>query len=80
MSGSERTLAVTGEELRGARVALGKMWGERLNCNALGHCLRLRGSDVGKLVSDMEHGRRPISGPISVCIELWLAGAPKPRI
>lgn len=69
---------MTGPELTAARHRLSKMWGERLNCTALGHYLRLQGSDVGKMVSDMEKGRRPISGPVSVCIDMWLQGAPPP--
>lgn len=69
---------LTGDELRSARLQLGAMWARRLSCADLAKALRLAGDDAGKAVSDMERGRRAISGPVSVCVEAWLAGAPPP--
>jgi hypothetical protein len=71
---------MTGEEIRRARAALGELWGlERpLYASELARALRLRGRDPGATVLAWEAGT-PISGPVSVAIEMMLAGAKPPK-
>ena len=67
---------MTGKEVRAARATLGRMWGlnRPLFASELARALRLKGRDPGATVLAWESGS-PISGPVSVAIEMMLAGA-----
>ncbi|MEI6439040.1 MAG: hypothetical protein WCO83_02435 [Alphaproteobacteria bacterium] len=67
---------MTAEELRDARTTLGKMWGFKrdISCTELGRALRLGGRDPGESIRDYERGKTRISGPVSVAVEMMLAG------
>jgi len=71
---------VTGNEVREARGKLGDLWnlGRPLRMSELGRALRLSRRDVGATVRDWERGHTDISGPVSVAIEMMLAGAIPP--
>lgn len=71
---------MTPEELKDARAALGKLWGfgRPLNSTELGRALRLGDKDPGESVRDYERRKTKISGPMSVAIEMMLAGAAPP--
>ncbi len=66
---------MTGDDIRTARTKLGKMWGlnRPLHAAELGRLLKLQGRDPGATVLDWEAGR-PVTGPVSMAIEAWLAG------
>jgi len=68
--------AMTPDEMRDARGALGHMWGygRPLTMREMGLVLRLRGKDPGASVRDYETGKTEISGPLSLAIEALLAG------
>jgi hypothetical protein len=70
---------MTGAEIREARAKLGTMWGlgRPLGAAELGRLLRLAG-EAGHFVLEMERGKRPVSGPVSVAIEMMLAGCKPP--
>jgi hypothetical protein len=72
---------LTGADLTEARRRLGVRWGlcRPLHMSELAQALRLVGNDPGGTIRDYESGKKPISGPISVCIEMWLGGAPPPE-
>jgi hypothetical protein len=65
------------EEITAAREALGRRWrlGRAITLGELGMLLRLAPGSSWKTVEDWETGRRPPSGPVSVAIELMVAGA-----
>ena len=67
---------MNGVELRNARRALGEMWGlnRPLTMLEMAQALRLAGSDPAATIRDYESGKKPISGPISVTVELMLDG------
>jgi hypothetical protein len=71
---------LTGDELRLARGALGHAWGlgRPLTMAEMGSVLRLGGNDPGASIRDYEREKTRISGPMSVAIDLMLAGAPPP--
>lgn len=74
----------TGIDIQRARVTLGTMWGLKrpLRKAELARILRIkvkRGANADA-VRDWETGRRRISGPVSVAIELMLAGARPPTL
>lgn len=71
---------MTGEDLRDARGKLGALWGlgRPLTMSELGHALRLAGADPGASVRDYERGKTKVSGPMSVAVEMMLAGAVPP--
>lgn len=71
---------MTPDQLRNARAALGEMWGlgRPLHMSELGRALRLAGKDPGQSVRDYERGTTKISGPVSVCVEMWLRGSLPP--
>jgi hypothetical protein len=56
------------------------MWGldRPLHASELARALRLEGRDVGATVLRWERGERAVSGPVSVAIEMMLAGAKPP--
>jgi hypothetical protein len=70
---------MTGHDIRAARGTLGELWGlgRPLYASELARALRLRGRDPGATVLAWEAGT-PISGPVSVAIEMMLAGARPP--
>jgi len=70
---------MTAAQIRKARAALGAMWGldRPLRAAELGRLLRLQGRDPGATVLAWEAGT-PVSGPVSVAIEMMLAGADPP--
>lgn len=70
---------MTGDELRDARARLGDMWGlgRPLRLAEMGRALRLQGRDPGATVRDWER-RGEVSGPVSVAVDLMLAGACPP--
>lgn len=71
---------MTGNDIRNARGKLGKLWGfgRPLRMSELGRALRMRSRDVGATVRDWERGKATITGPVSVAIEMMLAGAMPP--
>ena len=71
---------MTGEELHDARRTLGMMWGfdRPLHASELGRALRLAGRDPGRSVLDWEAGKFPISGPVSVAVQMMLGGCLPP--
>ncbi len=71
---------MTGNKLRKAREILGHRWGlgRPLKMAELGRALRLGGRDPGESIRNYESDRTPISGPVAVAVEMWLAGAPVP--
>ena len=68
------------EELHAARRALGELWGlgRPLHASELGRALRLGGRDPGESIRDYERGKTRITGPVSVAVEMMLAGAKPP--
>lgn len=72
---------MTGREMESARAVLGDLWGygRPLHMRELAKALRLAGPKPSDTIREYERGK-PISGPIAVCIEMWLAGATPPEI
>ncbi len=64
------------EDLTKARAILGKMWGFKrdVSCAELGRALRLKGKNPGESIRDYERGTTKISGPVSVAVDMMLAG------
>lgn len=71
---------MTGDELHAAKATLGEMWGvgRPLLNSEMGRALRLGGRDPGRSIEDYITGKTQISGPISVAVEMMLAGASPP--
>ena len=71
---------MTPAELYASRDTLGQLWnkGRPLHASELGRALRLGGRDPGASVRDYERGKTTISGPLSVAVEMMLAGALPP--
>lgn len=71
---------MTGQELYAARAELGRLWGKGrpLHASELGRALRLGGRDPGESVRDYERGKTKVSGPLSVAVEMMLAGSLPP--
>lgn len=71
---------MTPDELYNARRTLGELWGlgRPLKASELGRALRLGGRDPGESIRDYERGKTRISGPMSVAVEMMLAGAKPP--
>ena len=67
---------MTPAAIRTARAQLGDLWGlgRPLRAAELGRALRLTGANPGQTVLNWEAGRREISGPATVAIEMMLAG------
>lgn len=67
---------MTGDQLRQARLTLGRMWGKGrpLHQSELGRALRLGAADPGESIRDYERGKTRISGPVSVAVEGFLRG------
>ncbi len=70
---------MTPKQVRAARATLGHLWGfgRPLHASELGRVLRLRGRDPGATVLAWEAGT-PVSGPVTVALEMMLAGAAPP--
>ena len=68
---------MNGKQIRDARGTLGFAWGlgRPLRASEFGRVLRLQGRDPGRSVLDWESGKAPVSGPVSVAVELMLGGA-----
>lgn len=68
------------QEMTEARRALGKMWGldRWLTYGEMAHLLRLRPENGSETVMKWEEGSTPITGPVSVAVEMMLAGAVPP--
>lgn len=64
-------------DVRAARGKLGKMWGLKrpLTYTEMGRVLRLGGVRPDQSVRDYERGKTAVSGPLSLAIDLMLAGA-----
>lgn len=73
-------MAMSPDNLYEARRVLGEMWGlgRPLKASELGRALRLGGRDPGESIRDYERGKTRISGPMSVAVEMMLAGAKPP--
>lgn len=71
---------MTGKDIRKARTTLGQMRGldRPLRAAELARLLRLSGRDPGRSVLDWENGKTDVSGPVSVAIDMMLAGAKPP--
>lgn len=69
-----------GADIIAAKATLGKAWGlERpLHNSEMARSLRLGGRDPGRSVEDWITGKTSVTGPVSVAIELMLAGAIPP--
>ncbi|MDP2214986.1 hypothetical protein [Phenylobacterium sp.] len=72
---------MTGAEIRDARDTLGKAWGlgRPLKMAEMARACRLGGRDPGATIRDYETGKTKISGPLSLVVELYLAGVRPPE-
>lgn len=72
---------MTPDDLYAARRTLGMMWGlgRPLHAAEMGRALRLGGRDPGESIRDYERGKTRITGPVSVAVEMMLAGAKPPN-
>lgn len=68
---------MTAAEFRCARGQLGHMWGlgRPLTLTEFGRVLRLGGVRPDQSVRDYERGKTQVSGPLSLLVEMLLAGA-----
>lgn len=72
-------MPMTGNEMKQARVDLGRRWfGRPLHQAELGRALRLAAADPGQSIRKYEDGKTPISGPIEVAVTMMLGGALPP--
>jgi len=71
---------MTPAQLYAARATLGQLWnkGRPLHASELGRALRLGGRDPGASIRDYERGKTPISGPLSVAVQMMLGGSLPP--
>ena len=72
---------MTGDDLRLARKRLGELWGlERpIFAAELGRALRLAKDDPGESIRAYEAGKaKRVPGPVSVAVEMMLAGTLPP--
>lgn len=68
---------MTGDDLRKARTALGKLWGwpRPVHASELGRALRLCPSDPGESIRNYEAARAEVvPGPVSVAVDMMLRG------
>lgn len=66
---------MTGEQLACARRTLSAQWGISLSAADFGRLLGFVGRDPGLTVLDYEKGKRPVSGPVTLAVQLMLDGA-----
>lgn len=73
-------IALSPDEMTAARRVLGERWGlERaLTYGEMARLLRLKPANGAETVMGWEEGRPAISGPVSVAVEMMLAGAEPP--
>ena len=73
---------MTPTEFRDARGVLGHRWGldRPLTLSEFGRVLRLGGDRPAVSVRDYERGKTTVSGPLSLAVELMLAGARPARL
>lgn len=73
---------MTRDDLRDARRTLGEAWGldRPLTLMEMAQVLRLSGRDPGQSLWDYERGKTTISGPLSLAVELLLAGGRPPEV
>ncbi len=71
---------MTPDELHAARARLGTMWGldRPLTAAEMGRALRIPGRDPGAKLREYERGVRKIPGPLTVAVDMMLAGALPP--
>jgi hypothetical protein len=71
---------MTPADLTNARAALGALWGlgRPLYVTELGRILRFPATDPAQSIRDYEDGVSRIPGPVSVAIDMLLAGAQPP--
>ena len=76
---SERKVWMTGEQVRDARAKLGELWkkGRPLYASELARALRMGGRDPGLSILHWERGK-PVTGPVSALIEVYLKGVKPP--
>ena len=69
-------LFMTPGQVTAARKQLGHQWGlgRQLRYAEFGRALRLQGRDPGQSVALWETGKSPVTGPVSLLIEAFLAG------
>lgn len=74
-------MTMTGEQVRAARIELGKLWGRGrpLGPRELGHALGLAPENAGATVMAWEREAKPVSGPATVAIAAMLAGYRPPH-
>lgn len=67
---------MTPQDMIDARHELGELYGlgRPLHSSELGRLLRLAGADPGNMVHEWERGKSRISGPVSLVIDLLIAG------
>lgn len=73
---------MTGADIRKARATLGQLWGlnRPLHAAELARVLRLNARDPGLTIRRWEIGERSVSGPVSLAIDLMIAGAEPPDL
>jgi hypothetical protein len=73
---------ISAEDLYDARRTLGEAWGldRPLSLEEMARILRLSGRDPGASLRDYERGKTQISGPLSLAVELLLAGGRPPEV
>jgi hypothetical protein len=73
---------MNGQDIRDACEDLGYAWGlgRPLCASELGRVVRLTGRDPGLKVTRWQSDRSPVQGPVSLCIEMMLAGAMSPEL
>ena len=72
---------MTGAQMRDARATLGEAWGlgRPLKMAEMARACRLGGRDPGATIRDYEDGKTKISGPLSLVVEMYLAGVRPPQ-
>lgn len=74
-------IAMTGDELRKARVEIGRLWGlsRPIHAAELGRALRMARGDPGESIRAYEANRtKLVPGPVSVGVEMFLRGSLPP--
>ena len=80
LADTQRRQMMEPREIWEARASLGELWGlnRPITWSELGKALRLTGGNPAMSIRDYERGRTIVSGPVSVCIDLFLLGAIPP--
>ena len=70
---------MTPADIADARQEIGRRWaGRPFSREEFARILRLAGEDKNRAMSDLERGKSRISGPLTLSIDLMLAGGPPP--